>query len=130
MRANSSCPHDDFGGNNFAAFYFDAAGNASYCWSVCADFNSLPVQALARMGGEAWVHTAQNIRACFQNDQANIGRANSAITLGDVAEQQIVPLGDEFDAGVTAAYDDECQKLAAQFVVRCVVGVLTDVQHA
>src|SRR5882724_1582393 len=110
MRADACCPHNKFGGNDFASFHLHTTCKASCCWCIRSYFNSLACQATSRMGREFRMHSAKNIGARLQHQQSNFFCTNSAESFGDVPEKQVMPLCNEFYAGVAATYHDKCKQ--------------------
>src|SRR5580698_2318927 len=121
MRANTGRPNDDACENIFAALYFNSSRKTSRSWTICAHFDSLSCEAVTRVLGKFRVDATENVSARFDYDQTDFFRANSAIALGNISEEQIVQFCNQFDAGITAAYDHECEKFAAQLIVTSVI---------
>src|ERR1039458_1503243 len=82
------------------------------------------------MAREFWMHSTENIRASFQYDKSNLIWTDPAIPLGDVAKKQIVPLGDQLDARVSATDDNKGEKFATKLIVARVIRVLANVENA
>src|SRR5580693_4249131 len=113
MRAHASRPNRNCREDIFATLYFNSALKTSRGSAICADFNSLPRKAVTSVLRELRMNATENVSAGFNNDQADFIRANSTIALYDISEKQIVQFCNQFDPGVSAAYDNECEKFAA-----------------
>ena len=125
--ANSRRPDNRVGREGLVSIDLDRAFEHARDSRGSSHFNSAHIQPLARVRRQFRTDPAQNIRRCFQHDQANLGGVDPAILSRGIAEEKIAHLRDEFDARVAAADHDKREHRAARGGIRGVIRVLAQV---